>query len=304
MKLELVMALFTVWERSLLSHLLVGTWIQPTYLTFPGLGWGRNMTFNTLDKAYSSRFSDIIPRLASLAEQGRPQCSKAGESRSSCSLASSSVHVLACSRVCWKLNLQKTLLRWRNREWPRNLLLRDGVLGCRSLHPVTTWTHKLNSYNEASIWMGVRSTTQFVFMIRWSLLLVWPPKLLTPGFIYHSLGPLRTHPLLPSSFHISSLSFSLYPSGLPEISLDSPDPSRYCLVCFHHTAPKTGLLSLHGEVISRPLKSVPFFSVCNWGSAQNVNEWKIWADDWVNERIISVYFKFSELTQAWDREES
>lgn len=147
MKWELVTALFTVWERSLLSHLLVGTWIQPTYLTFPGLGWGRNLAFNTLDKAYSSRFSDIIPRLASLAEQGRPQCSKAGESQSSCSLASPSVHILDCSRVCWKLNLQKTLLRWRNREWSRNLLSRRCVR-----MPVLASSHYVNSQAEFVQW--------------------------------------------------------------------------------------------------------------------------------------------------------
>lgn len=251
MKWELVTASFTVWERSLLSHLLVGTWIQPAHLTFPGLGWGRNLAFNTLDKACSSRFSDIILRLASLAEQGRRQCSKAGERRSSCSLASPSVHVLACSRVCWKRLLCRRLFYAGEIEWSRNLLLRDGGLGCRSLHPVTMWTHKLERIqwgphlNGDALHNAIHVCASIVLASR--LACIYLP--LTPVFIYHSLWPFANQPFASLIFHISSLSFSLHPSD-PQKSLWTPQTSRYCLVCFLHTAPKTGRLSFHACLLT------------------------------------------------------
>lgn len=163
------------------------------------------------------------------------------------------------------------------------------------------WTHKLNSYNEAPIWMGMCSTTQFMFVLRCSLLLVWPPKLLSnvDSCIYLPVSPaFANQPFTSLIFHISSLSFTLYPS-VPQKSFWTPQTSRYCLVCFHHTASAS---QLESDLQTSKIRAI--FSICNWGSAHKVNGWKIWVDDWVNERITSVYFKFNELTQAWDGEES
>ena len=156
--------------------------------------------------------------------------------------------------------------------------------------------------------MGMCSTTQFMFMIRWSLLLVWPPKLLTPVFIYHSLRPLRTKPLLPSS-SISALWASACILLAPQKSLRTPQTPQGTVssVSMVQLLKLGYYLSMSAFQLGSDLQASKIwviFSVYNCGSAQNINEWKIWVDDWVNERIISVYFKFSELTQAWDREES
>lgn len=224
MKWELVTALFTVWERSLLSHLLVGTWVQPAHLTFPGLGWGRNLAFNTLDKACSSRFSDIILRLASLAEQGRQQCSKAGERRSSCSLASPSVHVLACSRVCWKLNLQKTLLRWRNRVVQEPALerrwVRMPVLASSHYVNSQAWTHTMRPPSEWGCAPQRNSCLCFDSpCFSFGLYLFTIDSCIYLPFSLAFCEPTLCFPHLP--YQLSELQFaSFWP---PEISLDSPD---------------------------------------------------------------------------------
>lgn len=193
-----------------------------SHISQPWLG-EKNLTFNSLDKACSLWLSDIIQKLASLAEQVRSHCWEARGSRSSGSLGSPSVHALACSSVCWKLNWQKTSLCWRTRvvQEPalESLHLRMPGPCLQSLYELTTWTCSMKAPSE---WEGTpQCTSCLCFDIPYFLF----------GFLDCRARQTRLFPALsgpwepPLYFYHPphQLSgFQLVSSGPSEISPDSP----------------------------------------------------------------------------------